>query len=113
MTNLTAQEHKEHAGEILRQLGGRQFIAMVGAKYLTFDSDLNTPNMACKISAGRKVTHMKIVLDASDTYTVTFYRIRADKINIVREVSGVYNDMLQSVFTEVTGLNTSLGTMGQ
>ena len=110
---MTTEEHKAAAAVILQQLGGRQFIAMVGAKHLSVDDRLNTPNMGCEIKAGTKVTHMTIVLDPDDTYTMKLIRIRGSKLTVVDETSGLYCDMLQDHFTEITGLNTTLGTLGR
>lgn len=33
---MTTEERKQIAGEILRQLGGRKFVAMTGARNLMF-----------------------------------------------------------------------------
>lgn len=108
----TKEEAKAAAMEIINQLGGGRFIAMTGAKMFVYDHE-KPANVSFKFMGSRKATHVMIELNAMDTYTVTFYRIRADKITTVKEWTGIYNDMLQSIFTETTGLNTSLGTMGR
>ena len=107
----TNELRKQEAGVILKQLGGNKFIAMVGACDFVYDGKAKYANATMRIKAGRKVTHLKVQLDSTDTYVMTFYRIRGSKMTVVQEVKGVYNDMLQEVFTEVTGLATSLGTM--
>ena len=96
------------ANEILAQLGGRRFTAMTGAKslvgsdeYLQFDLPRGCAN---------KATKCRVTLDANDTYTVTFYKWNARKFDLttISEQSGIYCDMLRSVFTEATGMLTSL-----
>lgn len=98
----------EVANTILAQLGGRRFIAMTGTKnfvgsdtYLQFDLPRGCAN---------KATKCRVTLDADDTYTVEFFKWNARKLEMptVGETSGVYCDMLQSVFTDATGMFTSL-----
>ena len=43
-----------------------------------------------------------------DTYKMDFGRIRKLDYKVVRSVTGVYAEALRDVFTEVTGLYTSL-----
>lgn len=98
----------EVANTILAQLGGRRFIAMTGTKnfvgsdtYLQFDLPRGCAN---------KATKCRVTLDANDTYTVTFYKWNARKLDMatVGEQTGIYCDMLRNVFTEATGMLTSL-----
>ena len=105
-------ERKSQAMEIMNQLGGQKFIAMTGARYITFDEKGPTANLSFKFMGSKAATHMKIALDVMDTYTVTFYKIRGATCKTVKEYTGVYNDMLRDIFTSFTGLETSLGTMG-
>lgn len=99
----------EVASEILNQLGGNKFLVMTGVKNLQADDhSLNMKLTTNKI----KAQYLKITLTVMDTYTVKFYSV--DKYfnhTVKKEVTGVYADMLRSIFTEVTGLHTSLGTM--
>jgi len=99
--------------EIMNQLGGPRFIAMTGAKYITYDGKAESANLAFRFMGSRRANHLKIVLNVMDTYDLTFYLIRGDTFRVVKELTGIYNDMLQSVFTETTGLVTSLGTTGR
>lgn len=105
------EERKAQAQEIISQLGGGRFIAMTGATMFCFDSEAPAANVAFYFRGSRIATHVKITLNVMDTYDLTFHKIRGADCKIVKEYSGVYNDMLQAVFTEATGLNTSLGTM--
>jgi hypothetical protein len=51
---------------------------------------------------------VKVVLDPSDTYTVTFYNKSRTGVKTVREVSDIYCDMLRELFEKQTGLYLSL-----
>lgn len=94
------------AQEILRQLGGGRFTAMTGAKnYLGSENSLS-------FKIGRNdsgITHVRITLDPSDTYTVTFSKVRGTNAKVVKELDGVHADALRTVFTMATGMATSLG----
>lgn len=102
---------------ILEQLGGNKFLAMTGAKNLLADG--NTLHMT--LSKNRsKANRLHITLDPDDTYTMRFFRFTAgrlnhktfawteDKTTEVKETNGVYADMLQDIFTLVTGMATHL-----
>lgn len=113
VSDETKQIRRAEAGEILRQLGGGKFIAMTGAQYFSFEESYPYANASFKFRGSKVATHCRIRLDASDTYIVTFFKIRGATCKTVSEHKGIYNDMLQAHFTEVTGLYTSLGTMGR
>ena len=103
---------------ILQQLGGNKFLAMTGSKNLMYsskeDNFLSMRLTRNKIGA----QFLKITLKGDDTYTMTFSKsqkvmdrtigIKVDQIVILKEIDGVYCDMLQDVFTEYTGLYTHL-----
>lgn len=55
-----------------------------------------------------RVTHVRITLNSMDTYDMVFFNIRGAKITEVSRAEGVYCDMLRSMFTEHTGIETSL-----
>lgn len=94
------------AETILAQLGGNQFLAMTGAKNLLGGE--RELQMKLGRGATNGITHLRVVLDASDTYTVTFLKVRGVKVSTVAELSGVYADSLREVFTARTGFYTSL-----
>jgi len=102
------QDYKLCAAEIIKQLGGGGFMYMCGVKYPTYDTDKGTPNLSFRFSGSRTANHCEIVLDAMDTYTVTFRKITSKNVKSVKEYTGVYNDMLQGIFKDATGLNTRL-----
>lgn len=94
---------------ILEQLGGRQFIAMTGAK--CYSDGPNT--LVFKFKGSRKANIMYITLLPYDTYRMKICKYKEMDVKVVKEFEGIYDDQLQSLFTEVTGLATSLGTMGR
>lgn len=94
------------AGTILNQLGGRQFIQMTGAHGI-----LNLGNgLQVKFKGSRDANCVRVVLDADDTYTVTFYKGAGLNIKQVAEFDGVYDSNLRPLFERKTGLSTSLFT---
>jgi hypothetical protein len=95
------------ASEVLKQLGGNKFIAMTGAK--NFVKDDSTKTIYFKIGRAKNgINYVRITLKGSDTYTMEFISLRGGNLKIVKEVNGVYNDQLQSIFTQYTGLDTLL-----
>jgi len=100
---------KEIAETILSQLGGRRFIAMTGAKnFMALKSGLqfDLPKTPHYVRNG--ISRVWVELKVSDTYTVKTWKIRGQNVKEIDEVEGIYCDMLQSTFTELTGLNTYL-----
>lgn len=110
----------EIANEILNQLGGKRFIVMTGSKNFV----ANKNSLSMKLTNNKiKAKWLTITLDPSDTYVMEF---KAEKKTLNKELSkvgvkfydtdivtlktieGVYNDMLQEIFTEVTGLYCKL-----
>ena len=107
------------ANTIYQQLGGGRFTAMTGAKnFIALENGLRF-NIPTNASKANKVT---VTLDADDTYTVTFTRYTPysfkitkngfketpEKIVVIKELDGIYCDMLQDTFTAVTGMYTRL-----
>ena len=102
---------------ILEQLGGNKFLAMTGANHLL--SDGNTLQMHLPKNAS-KANRLWITLNTDDTYTMNFFKFTAGRLNKknfswtedkrvdVKEIKGIYCDMLQDIFTSVTGMYTHL-----
>ena len=95
------------ANTILQQLGGHGFTVMTGSRnYINLGNGLQMSLARNKTSANR----LKIILDEdTDTYTMYFYRQTLTKYADIRvkeiaKYEGVYFDMLQQIFTDVTGL---------
>lgn len=94
------------ADTIRKQLGGNKFEVMTGAKNFSFSKD---GSLSFKFPKGKDgINHVSIKLDADDTYTMTFTKIRGMDAKEVAKESGIYNTDLRKVFTKITGLHTSL-----
>lgn len=108
MTDMTV------AQEILRQLGGSRFIAMTGATHTYGEADRLTfalPGKPGFVKDG--INHVEIILEPSDTYRVLFRRVSRREAKVVSEHNDIYAESLRQLFERVTGLATSLGTMGR
>ena len=95
----------------LQQIGGNKFIAMTGAKNIV--SDGNSLNFKLPNNFAKKgINFVKITLIPTDTYKMVFSKITWRKyvptIKLIQEYTDVYNDQLQELFTEATGLDTHL-----
>lgn len=98
------------AKTILQQLGGNRFIVMTGSKeFINMGNGLRMSLAKNKTSANR----LDIVYDeGKDLYKMRFFRHTFSKKTFettVRDIinyEDVYCDMLESLFTEVTGLYT-------
>jgi hypothetical protein len=94
------------AKTILEQLGGNKFRMMTGAK--NFGGTENSLSMRI----GRNKTssnYLKITLNSMDTYDMKFSRVspKGGERSVI-EYNGVFNDMLDDMFTAHTGMYTSL-----
>lgn len=90
---------------ILQQLGGRRFIAMTGARNLVGSER----SLSFRIGGNRaRISGLHIELTPSDTYTVTFLRIRCGMPQEVSRCEDVYAEDLQHIFTATTGMDTHL-----
>ena len=98
--------NQDIAQTILAQLGGNRFVAMTGARNLmAIESGLT---MKLGKGAHDGITHLTITLDADDSYTVLFQKVRGTKVAEITKHVGVYADMLTDVFYNATGSLTSL-----
>jgi hypothetical protein len=101
MSNLTVEK------TILEQLGGRRFIMMTGAKNFVGGNNTLTFKLPGSSVKG-KGNVFKITLEADDTYTLTLIKIFKMEAKTLNTKTGIYNDMLQEIFTDMTGLYTRL-----
>lgn len=102
---------------ILEQLGGQRFIVTTGSSHFVGDGCTLRMNLSKNIS---KANRLFITLDADDTYTMRFFHYTAprfntktytfteEKVKNIKEISGVYCDMLSEIFEQTTGLYTRL-----
>ena len=100
------------AKTILQQIGGNRFATMTGSKdFIDLGNGLRMNLSRNKTSANR----LDILLDEeTDSYIMKFYRHTFSKKtfevtnkDVVRH-EGIYCDMLEDMFSEVTGLVTRL-----
>jgi hypothetical protein len=99
MTNV------EIAKIILSQLGGNRLSVMTGARnFVAVEKGLQFRIPKAKSN----INSVRVTLTPADDYTVEFFAIRGTNFKQVAAVPGVYCDQLQDVFTEHTGLYTSL-----
>ena len=95
------------AREIARQIGNEAFMLM-GSTGGTMLADVDSLTFGVKGSG--RVNRIRVKLDPSDTYTLTFYKIgRAPKCSVAKvdEIKGVYVDMLHDLIEAGTGLFVS------
>jgi hypothetical protein len=112
-----AEDAREVAQEILRQLGGGRFMAMVGGKNAFHGTFGGKAGLQFDIGKGADggVNRVIVKLDrGTDTYDMEFWRIGNRGMNVkkVSEASGVYADDLQRIFTSRTKFYTSLSRTG-
>ena len=108
MTNTATQNkgNKMIAKTILEQLGGNKFRVMTGAK--NFMDHGNALSMKIGRNSSNS-NYMKITLNSMDLYDITFAKVtKMGEMKSVKEFNGVYADMLQEIFTNHTGMYTSL-----
>ena len=98
------------AQTILQQIGGKRFIAMTGSRdFIDMGNGLRMSLARNKTSANR----LDIIYDAgADLYNMRFYRKTFSKKTFecrTKDIAvheGIYFDMLEEMFTMVTGLYT-------
>ena len=98
------------AKTILEQIGGRRFAAMTGSKdFIDMGNGLRMSLARNKTSANR----LDIIYDAGAAlYNMRFYRRTFSKKTFecktkdIESHEGIYCDMLEEMFTMVTGLYT-------
>lgn len=104
--------NRQVAETMYRQLGGGKFKAMTGAYNFVFGDEDGNVFLQCRFKGSRKANYMKVVYNyGADTYRMIFKKLgRAPKYKVteVADHNGVYCDMLQPIFEEVTGLYTHL-----
>lgn len=94
------------AKTILSQLGGNRFIAMTGSKNFIDHGEALSFHLVRNRS---RANRCKITLDGNDTYKMEFTRhSKLLDIVLIEAFDNVYVDQLRTIFTEVTGLDTSL-----
>ena len=107
----------DKANLIYSQLGGNKFKVMTGSKnFMCADITESNPIFWLRMDLVKnksKVNRLKIYLNSNDTYTMYFYKQTIKNyvdVIITNEIkiNDVYCDQLKTIFTNVTGLYTSL-----
>lgn len=99
------------ARTILAQLGGNRFVTMTGASEFKGDEQslrFRLPRDPGYVKNG--IDLVTIVLEPTDLYTMRTYKTQSngDEPTLIDEEEMLYCDMLESLFTDLTGLNTRL-----
>lgn len=101
--------NQEIAATILSQLGARRFLMMTGARNMVaVENGLRFRLPKARNRNGFAVNIVEIILEPSDTYRVRTSYLRGTNIRVVDEATDIYCDVLQDVFTRMTGLHTKL-----
>ena len=98
------------ANTILQQLGGRRFATLTGAKNFTCNG--NEPSLSFRLSANMtksRINHVKVYLNGSDFYDVTFTAIHGSKVKEIYKAEDVCAENLLDLFEDKTGLYATLG----
>lgn len=101
--------NKEIAQTIIQQLGNGRFVAFTGAKnFMAIENGVQFDLPRTRDFVKDGINRVTITLEPSDTYKMVFsnYRPRKMVIDEVTSRNNVYCDQLQSIFTDVTGLDT-------
>ena len=101
---------QQTAAIILQQLGGNKFLAMTGATHLAAGHKKGVGDyISMKLRRNQaRAKWLMIYHNAMDTYDMVFQGIEKGKLVERARHDGIYDDMLQPLFTKVTGLNTKL-----
>lgn len=104
---MDADREREVAKEIYRQLGGRRFTVMTGARDFKV---VEGGGLAFRLPhfARDRINAVSIKLEASDACTVKFQSIQGANVKEVAVVQDVCCEDLETLFTEHTGLATHL-----
>lgn len=95
------------ANTILEQLGGHRFSVMTGARDFVAMPNALQFRLPRGFAKGG-INSVVVRLDPSDTYTCLFNVRKGVDIRKVSSETGVYAEDLRRVFTDATGLATSL-----
>jgi hypothetical protein len=95
------------ATTILEQLGANRFAAMTGAKNFANHGNALSFKLPANF-ASQGINYVNVELNALDLYDITYGKIWGTKYKVLKEVTDIYCDQLQSEFTATTGLDTHL-----
>lgn len=96
------------AAIILDQLGGfGRLQAMVAATHFSYKAE---GELSFQFKGSRKTNLVKVVLNASDLYDITFYRYNKTTYGVAetKRYSDIYAEDMKGLIEEYTGLYLSL-----
>lgn len=99
-------DNREIAIMIIKQMGGMGRIkAMVGATNFIYGDS----NIKFHFKGNKEMNIVEIQLTDMDLYNMKFYKYKPKKVELidVKEIKGLYDDMLKPVFESETGLYLS------
>ena len=97
-------EKEMTASTILKQIGNHCLV-MIGATGLI----ATRSGVVFRIGRNKKgINIIEIKLEADDTYTLIFSRLRQFEMTPIKELTGVFYDQLTASIGDVTGLVTAL-----
>lgn len=95
--------------ELFKQIGGNKFTTMTGSKVSYGYDDLGYVYLHIKLQKNKsKARYLEVKLNGNDLYDMKFTRIYKHEVKEVEIFNDVYADMLQDIFTSVTGFDTHL-----
>lgn len=89
------------------QLGGNKFIAMTGAKNFVGSDNALAFSLPSRFAKGG-INKVRITLTPADEYDIEFFKLWGANCKPMGKVEGIYNDQLQEIFKQHTGLDTHL-----
>lgn len=110
--NEEREERMLVARTILEHLGGKMFLRMTGAKNLLGGEDFLAFHLPPCDFKKDGITKVKINLTPRDLYKLEFYKKpnfrRPESLAPFKVIDDVFFEQLQDIFTDVTGLLTSM-----
>jgi hypothetical protein len=109
----TSEYAQAEASTIINQLGGNRFKVMTGSKDFMFGTnDSGNTYLQIKLASNKISANRLVITLVNDLYNMEFSRVTLKGVNFDKKVKksfeGIYADQLQELFTEATGLYTSL-----
>ena len=111
MANIySKKEAYSIADTIWQQLGGQRFSLITGVKPVCYGEQDGKVYLLMHVGRNKNnINLFKVMYNAAkDLYEICFIRKRGIEAHTIAEYKDVYFDMLTTIFTQYTGLVTSL-----
>lgn len=101
----------EIANTIFDQLGGNRFAFMTGAKNFLGKPKALQFSLPARFAQNKSDLVEVELNEADDLYVIRFYKFNRSKLStqLIEEIGMVHVEDLRRIFTDRTGLETSLG----